>query len=72
MTKKMVDSAETSDVIAFRRAFDDEMMSRIADKIELKKSEVTSKIFDNPTENTEVDDFEDQPEVQDGDSNEED
>lgn len=68
--KDLIGAAETNDVIAFRRAFDDEMMSKIADAIDVRKLEVTSKIFGNTQQ--EVDDFEDETEVQDGDSYEED
>ena len=47
MTREIIDAIDANDVVALRRAFDDAMVPKVADAIEVAKQELAASIFND-------------------------
>jgi hypothetical protein len=55
MTREIIDAIDANDVVALRRAFDDAMVPKVADAIEVAKQELAASIFSDDEEEAEED-----------------
>lgn len=50
MTREIIDAIDANDVVALRRVFDDAMVPKVTDAIEVAKQELASSIFNDDEE----------------------
>jgi hypothetical protein len=55
MTREIIDAIDANNVVALRRAFDDAMVPKVTDAIEVAKQELAASIFNDDDEEAEED-----------------
>jgi hypothetical protein len=55
MTREIIDAIDANDVVALRRAFDDAMVPKVVDAVEIARQELATSIFNDDNEEAEED-----------------
>ncbi len=55
MTREIIDAIDANDVVALRRAFDDAMVPKVVDAVEIARQELATSIFNDDDEEAEED-----------------